>query len=93
MKTPILQRLCGCPGCSSLERVRSLIAARVPRAAVVSKRSADAGHNELAVEVEAAEAALEGEPVVKLGQGEYERAYWGGGAGGGGRVVRHGGGA
>lgn len=74
-----------------MERVRSLIAARVGRAATLSKRSADAGHNELATEVEAAEAALEGEPIVRLGQGEYERAYWGGGAGAG-RVVRHGGG-
>ncbi len=67
-----------------MERVRSLIAARVGRAATLSKRSADAGHNELATEVEAAEA----EPIVRLGQGDFERAWWGVS----GRVVRHGGG-
>ena len=72
-----------------MERVRSLIAARVARPAIVSKRSADAGHNELATEVEAAEA----EPIVKLGQGEYERAWWGNNGVVKGRVVRHGGGA
>lgn len=64
-----------------MERVRSLIAARVTRTAVVSKRSAEAGHNELATEV----AAVEAGPIVRLGQGEYERAWFGGG-----RVVRHG---
>lgn len=69
-----------------MERVRSLIAARVGRAATLSKRSADAGHNELATEVE----AIEAEPIVKLGQGDFERAWWGGVSG---RVVRHGGGA
>ena len=76
-----------------MERVRSLIAARVTRPAIVSKRSADAGHNELAVEVEAMEAALEKEPIVKLGQGDFERAWWGNNGVVRGRVVRHGGGA
>ena len=70
-----------------MERVRSLIAARVPRAAVVSRRSADAGHNELATEL----AAIEAGPVVRLGQGEYERAWWGNNGVPRG-VVRHGGG-
>ncbi len=76
-----------------MERVRSLIAARVARPAIVSNRSADAGHNELAVEVEAMAAALEGEPIVRLGQGDFERAWWGNNGVVKGRVVRHGGGA
>lgn len=67
-----------------MEKLRGLIAARVPRAAVVSRRSVDAGHNEMAVEVAGAG------PIVRLGQGEYERAWWGGNGVPRG-VVRHGG--
>jgi hypothetical protein len=69
-----------------MEKLRGLVAGRVMRSAEVAKRSVDAGHNEMAVEVAGAG------PLVRLGQGEYERAWWGNNGVPRG-VVRHGEGA
>jgi len=66
-----------------MEKLRGLIAGRVMRSAVVARRSVDAGHNELAVDAAG--------PLVRLGQGDFERAWWGNNGVPRG-VVRHGGG-
>ncbi len=76
---------CGCTRPSVDQKLRELFAARVGMPARLNRRSDAASTNELATEVE----AIEAEPIVKLGQGDFERA-WGGVSG---RVVRHGGGA